>query len=82
MDIMDIVFKRDFMHPEIWEEFVSNFTSSGIPEGYELKEKDEHKKERLKKEIEAHKFNIKTYKRYLSEEEEQLKNKQKELDKL
>ena len=63
--------------PEVWDEF---FTSSiGVPEGYDLVEKPEYKKQRLKKEIEFHKSNIENYKRYLSEEEKSLENKTKEL---
>jgi|GEM_PF-4441252 len=63
--------------PEVWNEYVTSL--NGVPEGYELKEKDDHKKKRIEAEIEQHKSNIEIYKRYLSEEEEFLNKKTKEL---
>ena len=67
--------------PEVWEDFFSNWTV-GIPEGYELKETESHKKERLESEIKTHESNIETYKRYLSEEEEKLKSAKEEIKKI
>ena len=69
-----IRFYRTFSHPEIFEEF--------IPEGYKLVEKDDHKKRRLEIEQAREETNIESYKKYLSESEEKLKEIKKELKEL
>lgn len=72
-------FYRTFSYPEIWEDLFDTGLTNNIPEGFELKEKEDHKKKRLESEIKLHESNIETYKRYLSEEEEKLKSAKKEL---
>ena len=75
-------FYRTFSYPEIWKEFFDTRLTNNIPEGFELKEKDDYKKKRLESEIKLHESNIETYKRYLSEEEEKLKSAKDELKKI
>lgn len=53
-----------------------------LPEGFELKEKDSHKKERLVSELDREHLRIETYKRYIDESEEKIKTIKKELKEL
>ena len=72
-------FYTTYSYPEIWDEIERVFSERTIPEGWELREKDDHKKKRLAQEVKQCETNIQVYKRYLSEEEEKLKTKKKEL---
>ena len=53
-----------------------------IPEGFELVEKTEHRKERLKSEKDTLKLRIKLFEDKLIEAEKELKTVEEELDKL
>lgn len=67
---------RTFSHPEIWDEL---FEGTNIPEGYELREKNDHKKKRLESEVKQEETNIEAYKRYLAESEKKIKKLKDEL---
>jgi len=71
-----IEYYRTCSHPEIWEDF---FNVSIVPEGYEIKEKPEHRKQRLEQEQIQYEKQLKYFKHELVSIQEKLDTIKKEL---
>jgi hypothetical protein len=67
---------RTCSHPEIWEDFLN---VSIIPDGYELKEKPEHRKKRLEQEQIQCEKQLEYFKNELVRVQEKLDSIKKEL---